>query len=109
MGAENMEHCESKFTTSERRILIAYFLEKAINFVINYNYYDMCVGCFECTLCQITMLPSDKYDAKIRPQGIPHGKFSIPKEHQNDTDDDDNVVNENIKPQGEGEEYLVRD
>ena len=62
---------------------------------MNSHNNDICVDWFYHTECLIYVVLNDKYDAKTRPQGITLGKFSIPKEHQNDTDDDDNVVNAN--------------
>ena len=78
MIEENMERWESKWTAAERRIMISKWVGNAMQFVMQPNNDSACIGAFERTGCLLTWIPNDTHDLKIRPQGMPVGKFSIP-------------------------------
>ena len=87
-----MERWESKLPATERRIVISDFVSKAIAYVMEPDTDSSCIGCFEPSYCLLTMLAHDKYDAKIRPQGMPIGKLSIPQVRSGERDTIQDVV-----------------
>ena len=73
-----MERWESKWTAAERRIMISKWVGNAMQFVMQPHNDSARIGAFERTGCLLTWIPNETYDLKIKPQGMPVGKFSIP-------------------------------
>ena len=82
MIEENMERWESKWTAAERRIMISKWVGNAMQFVMQPNNDSARIGEFERTGCLLTWLPNETHNLKIKPQGMPVGKFSIPTQSQ---------------------------
>lgn len=88
MDGENLLHWENKWTASERRILISDLVGKAMRYVMHEDRDQLRVSCFERTGSLMTWLPNDTHDTKIRPQGMPKEKFTVPQKRRLQLDDD---------------------
>ena len=70
MDEYNSESWKSKLTTSVRSFLVNRWIIQAMRHVMSNEMEKMRIGCFERTGCLITMLTTQKHDAKIKPQGM---------------------------------------
>ena len=104
MDPENMECWESKWTASERHVLITDLVGKAMEFVMGSNNDGNCVGCLTSIICLFTRLHSKEFNSKISAQGMPVGKFCIPTQQQQNVASE--VMNKVIQPQSEEEVVL---